>query len=136
MGQLLFVSKLDEYALLATVAASLHFLLDYTYRADWWRYKIGQALFIAEVWIILALAPSAIHYITGLNIQRLWFGYYYGASLGLVALWTEYRIYVNRSIHTPVTPGTRLRELWRQITRRRRPAKENHDNPFQGPGDD
>lgn len=132
----MLASKLGEWTLLAAVFASLHFLLDYTYRADWWRYKIGQALFYAEVFIILALAPSAVHYLTGYNIQHLWFAYYYDASLGLVALWTEYRIYVNRSIHGPVNFRQRMRELRHPLARKRRPPKEHddHDNPYEGPG--
>jgi hypothetical protein len=70
--------------------AAVLFIINYSRRADWWRYSIGRTVVSFDVTIIVTLLPRVIRLLFGFSASSLFYVWYSAAALAVVtgvALW-------------------------------------------------
>jgi hypothetical protein len=84
---------LINIGVIASVATSLLFIIGYSVRAKWWRYRVGRAVVSLDAAVTVTLLPSALHLIFNFHTTGTFYNWYHVVSLFLVALTPLWRLY-------------------------------------------
>lgn len=81
---------LNTFTITAFLAAVV-FIANYTLRASWWRYAIGQTVVALDMAIVITLLPRVVRLVFGFDASSLFYIWYSAACLLLVTAVTLWR---------------------------------------------
>lgn len=89
-----------DASVIAAFVSSVLFVVYYTWRAPWWRYRVGRAMVSLDLALALALLPSFLRLTLHFSAADQFYDWYLTCSLFFVAFVTLWRMYTIRYVQT------------------------------------
>lgn len=84
---------------------SVVFVVGYTARAPWWRYRVGRAMVSLDAAISVTLLPGILRLVFDVDVNGTFYNWYRVVSLFVVACTTIWRLYTVNYVQTHPEPG-------------------------------
>lgn len=91
-------------AVITAFLSALVFIVNYSIRADWWRYSIGKTVVVLDMAVVVTLLPRVVKLVFGLSGSSLFYIWYSAACLFLVAGVTLWRTTVINRVQAENEP--------------------------------
>lgn len=98
-GTLVAADSLNLVIILAFLC-SLAFVVGYTVRAPWWRYRVGRAMVSLDASVALTLLPGILRLVFNVDVDSGFYNWYRIISLFVVACVSVWRLYTIGYVQT------------------------------------
>lgn len=89
-----------------TFLGALLFIIGYTIRAPWWRYRVGRVVVSLDIGWVITLLPGILQLWFHVNTATPFFSWYEIAAFFVVFLITVWRLYTIDRVQRHIDPPT------------------------------